>query len=354
MRRRLTAAVVIGAVIALLAPAAAAQAAPALTPSLGGYVNAGVTAPFSVDLTDVDWDSAIARIELASGTMSVDTTGLALDLQDGSTGFANVAEIAFSGPLADVTTALAERLSWTAPATPADSYLRLTISVDSWVDGLSLNPDNGHLYLLVTAPADWAGSRDAAAAMVHDGQQGYLSTVTTPDENSFVATASGGTTAYIAATTEIAYVNPLRAPADQYTSNNQIAGAPHWGAGPEGGQQSSYVNWFPGEPNGTSTDRCILINWFVGFAGSGLWNDSPCSGLGASIVEFGGIAASVAALSFDNLNDPGPTRAPIIAPQVASPRLAATGTDPGMLAGAGALVLLLGGVLVARRRSRSI
>jgi LPXTG-motif cell wall-anchored protein len=346
MKRRLAAVAVLGTVIALLAPATAAQAAPALTPSLGGYVNAGVTAPFSVDLTDVSWSSAIVRIELASGTMSVDTTGLALDLQ-GSATFSNVTEIAFSGPLADVTTALADRLTWTAPATPADSYLRLTISVDSWVDGLTVNPTNGHLYMRVPATASWEASRDAAAALVHDGQQGYLATITSADENNFVATLGGGGTAYIAATTEIAYVNPLRAPAAQYTSNAQIAGNPHWGAGPEAGLPATYVPWFPGEPNGTATDRCMLTNWFL--TNAGLWNDGGCGDAYPSIIEFGGITASVAALSFDNLNDAGPARAPIAAPQ-----LAATGTDPAPLAGAGALVLALGAVLIARRRIRAI
>ena len=341
MRRPLTATAILGVLIALLVPAAAAQAAPALTPSLGGYVLAGDTAPFSFTLADVTWDSAIVRITLADGTMSVDTAGLALTLQPGSTGFADVSSIAFTGSLADVTTALAERLTWTAPATPADSYLRLAISVDSWVDGLMLNPTNGHQYLLIPDLATWPTARDAAAGMIHDGLEGYLTTITSDGENNFVVAASGGGTAWIAATTEIAYVNPLRAPADQYTTNAQIAGVPHWGTGPEGGQQSTYTSWFDGEPNGTATDRCMLTSWVV----AGRWNDAGCEIQYRSIVEFGGITASISPLAFENLNGPGPARAP-----AADPQLAATGTDPSVLAGLGALVLAVGAMLLARRR----
>ena len=107
------------AALCLLTPVSSAQAAPALTPSLGGYVNAGSSAEFAFSLSDVNWQSAIVRISLAEGTMSVDTTGLALTLQPGSASFSNVTEIEFTGSLADVTTALADRLSWTAPATEA-------------------------------------------------------------------------------------------------------------------------------------------------------------------------------------------------------------------------------------------
>lgn len=330
------------AALFLVTPATAAQAAPALTATLGGYVGAGVSAPFSFDLVDVTWSSAIVRIELAEGTMSVDTTGFALTLQPGSPSFTGVTEIAFTGSLADVTTALADRLTWTAPATPAESYLRLTISVDSFVDGLALNPANGHLYLLSPAVLTWEQARDASAALVHDGQQGYLATVTTASEDNFVNTAIGGTTAYLAATTEIAYVNPYRAPADQFASNAAIAGNPHWGAGPEAGLQAPYVPWFPGEPNGTATDRCILTNWFMPGLG---WNDSPCSAGYRYVTEFGGIAASVAALSFENLSDPGPTRAAALLP--------AAGLESAPVAAVGALALLAGAIILLRRRARS-
>jgi LPXTG-motif cell wall-anchored protein len=340
--RRITTSVAltVAALLLLLAPAASASAAPALTPTLGGWVPAGASTPFSFELAGVTWSDAIVRIELADGTMSVDTTGLALTLQPGSASFSSVTEIAFTGSLADVTTALADRLSWTAPATPSESYLHLTISVDSWIDGLSLNPANNHLYQLSAGPLAWDQARDAAAALIHDGQQGYLATVTSAVEDNFVnGTAIGGTTAWIAATTEIAYVNPYRAPADQFASNSAIAGNPHWGAGPEAGLQAPYVPWFPGEPNGTATDRCILVNWFSPGAG---WNDSPCSVGYRYVVEFGGITASIAPLSFDNLGDPGPARA--------AASLPTTGVEAAPAALAAALALVAGAALVLRAR----
>ena len=345
MRRITAVATALVASLLVLTPATSASAAPALTPTIGGWVPAGTSTPFSFGLADVTWSGAIVRIELAEGTMSVDTTGLSLTLQPGSPSFTNVTEIAFTGSLSDVTTALADRLTWTAPTTPAESYLRLTISVDSWIDGLSLNPGNNHLYQLPAATLSWEQARDAAAGLVHDGQQGYLATVTSASEDTFVNTAINGTTAWIAATTEIAYVNPFRAPADQFASNSSIAGTPYWGAGPEAGLQAPYVPWFDGEPNGTATDRCILVNW-VG-PGRG-WNDAGCSAISRYVVEFGGIAASVAPLSFENLNAAGPVRA--------GQSLAATGVETAPAVLAAGLVLLAGAALVVvgrRRRSRA-
>lgn len=57
----------LGAVVLAIAPASAATAAPVLEPSLGGWVDANDSAPFSFALTGVTWDNAAVTIELADG-----------------------------------------------------------------------------------------------------------------------------------------------------------------------------------------------------------------------------------------------------------------------------------------------
>ena len=346
MRRHLSFGALVGALVLAVVPATSASAAPVLTPSLGGWVAAGDTVDFGFALSGVSGGDLIVTIELADGTMSVDDSGLALTLQPGSTSFTDVAEVSFTGSLADVTSALADRLTWTAPSTPAESYLRLSMSVGSHIDGLVLDPASGHYYALSADPLSWPDARDAAAALDYNGLTGYLATITSEAENTFLAALTGPVTAHFSATSEILYVNPLLPPADQYANESELRGIYHWGAGPEAGVQASYLPWFPGEPNGVQSDRCLLTNWN---GATGLWNDGSCAAQYRYLVEFGGIGTETGPTSFDNLAAAPPARP--------APELAATGVDSSLMIAAGSIGLVLGfGMLLAgqaRRRARS-
>ncbi len=331
MKRKHGILVLVGALVLAVAPTTAATAAPSLTPSLGGWVAAGDTASFGFGYSGAAGGDAIVTMELADGTMSLDDSGLALALQPGSVSFTDVTKVSFTGSLADVTTALADRLTWTAPATPAESYLRLTVSVGSYIDGLISDPGNGHYYLLSAGTLSWPDARDAAATLNYNGLTGYLATITSATENDFLTTETGGVTAFFAATSEILYVNPLLDPADRYTDESQLRGVYYWGAGPEAGQQVGFAPWFPGEPNGVQTDRCLLTNWFQP---TGLWNDSPCAVPYRYLVEFGGIGTETVPLAFDNLSAAPPPHP--------APTLAATGIEFSLLGAAGMLALVIG------------
>lgn len=330
MKRHRWILVLVGALLLSVVPTTSASAAPTLTPSLGGWVTAGDTAGFSFGYSGATVGDAIVTIELADGTMTVDDSGLALSLQPGSVSFTDVAKVSFTGSVTDVTTALADRLTWTAPATPAESYLRLTASVGSYIDGLISDPGSGHYYLLSAGALSWPDARDAAAALDYNGLTGYLATITSATENTFLTTETGGVTAFLAATSEILYVNPLLDPADRYTDESQLRNVYYWGSGPEAGQLVTFRPWFPGEPNGTVTDRCLLTNWFQPM---GEWNDSPCSVPYRYLVEFGGIGTETGPVAFDNLS---------AAPPAHPPALAATGTEASVLGAAGMIALVLG------------
>lgn len=363
MKRHLATSAVLAVALIALTPVTAANAAPTLSPSLGGYVAAGDTAAFSVGLSDVTWTDVLVTIELPIGTINVDDAGLALSLQPGYSSFSDVAEVAFTGSLADVTTALAERLTWTAPATPAESFLRLSITVAPFVSGLTFNPDNGHFYI---APPEtyltWVDARDAAAAMTYNGLNGYLATITSQEENNFVANYSGGADIWFGATSELDYVNPLLPAEEQYVDDNDIQGDWYWGTGPEAGTLFSeglgspvtvpgqYASWAPDEPNDAGFERCAVTNW--SFA-SGLWNDLACDGyLLRFVVEFGGIGTEGSALHFENLNATGPVIPGTDAPaQVVPAALPATGMSPLVPASIAAVMLLAGLLFVRRGRA---
>ncbi len=348
----------LGALAAALAlsvlPVASASAVSSITAETGGWVAADASAPFTVALAGSTGEDLVVRIQLAEGTMSVDDTGLALTLETGFISFTDVAEISFTGSSADVTTALAERLTWTAPSTPSQSYLRLSISVGSYYAGLVVDETSGHSYLFQSGSLSWPAARDAAAALNLNGLTGYLVTITSPEENSVVSGVSNFSTHHISATSEITYVNPLLPDDEQYDNEAELRGVFFWGSGPEAGEQVTYFPWFPGDPNGFVTDRCILTNWFVSNSGPGLWVDAGCSNEAPYVVEFGGIGTDVGPALFDNLDAAAP---PLDDDGASDGELADTGTEPfGVLAAAVGIfslgALLLAGATSARSRGR--
>ncbi len=345
MKRQLSFAALAGAIALALIPAAPAAAVTGITAELGGWVQAGESADFSLELAGATGEDLIVMIELAEGTMSVDDTGLALTLQPGSLSFTDVTEISFTGSSADVTTALAERLSWTAPMTPSQSYLRLSASVGSYYAGLVVDESSGHAYLMPTGSLSWPDARDAAAALTYNGLTGYLVTITTSAENTFVSAVTGNTTHYIAATSEIEYINPLLAPEDRYANEFDARGQYHWGAGPEAGERVTWAPWFPGEPNNFANERCILTNWFPAPEfGPGLWNDGGCAPSYPYVVEFGGLGTETGPAEFNNLAA-GP-------PPLPEPELAETGVDASAVISGALLAILVGfGMLSLRRAS---
>ena len=130
---------------------------------------------------------------------------------------------------------------------------------------------NGHYYLFVgdavTAQDAFAG----AAARTYLGVQGYLATVTSAEENSFVSlTIANGAQAWLGGSDAGDTVNAWT-----------------WRVGPEAGQAFTYTNWSGGEPNNCCTGEDYLhTNW----TGGGGWNDHGAPGnpghVNGYVVEF--------------------------------------------------------------------
>ena len=137
---------------------------------------------------------------------------------------------------------------------------------------------NGHYYEFVSASGiEWADAKAAAEARTFLGMQGYLVTVTSAEENAFVASklAGEGWMGASDATTEDAW---------------------YWVTGPEAGTQfwqgastgtvvgGEYNNWASGEPNdsGSNEDHAHFLS-------GGTWNDYRYNNpnIDGYVVEYG-------------------------------------------------------------------
>jgi hypothetical protein len=167
-------------------------------------------------------------------------------------------------------------------------------------DGTQAFAGNGHFYQFVYAPGIcWTAARDAAKQMTFNGLQGYLVTITSPDENAFMFNKVG-TTAWIGG------------------SDQDQEGVWKWMDGPEAGQQfsgqvkydwcaaatpgqlaGSYHNWSGGEPNDCGGFGAgSHAEDYAHFLSNGQWNDLPnCAGVSGYAVEYGGMEGCLPVLT---------------------------------------------------------
>ncbi|WP_375474580.1 DUF4347 domain-containing protein, partial [uncultured Nostoc sp.] len=143
------------------------------------------------------------------------------------------------------------------------------------------NPDNGHFYEFVNAgsPISWTAARDAAATRNYFGLQGYLVTVTSAAESSFVSSKLQGQ-GWLGA------------------SDAAVEGEWRWVTGPEADQQfwqglsqngspvgGRYNNWNSVQPDDSNNED------YGQFLPDGKWNDlsnNPGS-ISGYVVEYGGL-----------------------------------------------------------------
>ncbi|MGD9731473.1 MAG: flagellin [Desulfamplus sp.] len=154
------------------------------------------------------------------------------------------------------------------------------------------NPDNGHFYEFVTHPVlyGWIGSKNFADGSSIEGIQGYLVTITSAAEDSFILNNHNGRSNWTGA------------------NDAAVEGEWRWVTGPEGlednGQgllfwlgdrngypvNGEYSRWSPSSPsnsNASGLPEDILI-----FEWNGTWNDGGEIGRGSSyysIIEYGGM-----------------------------------------------------------------
>jgi hypothetical protein len=120
---------------------------------------------------------------------------------------------------------------------------------------------NGHWYEVISMDANWDQAKVSAETNSYLGVDGHLATITTSEENIFVATLLGTNTKHL------------------WIGEMQPDGSPE----PDGnwqwitGEPWSYLNWWTGEPsNSYSEGENALLMWgqITGYPNKvGTWND---------------------------------------------------------------------------------
>lgn len=124
-------------------------------------------------------------------------------------------------------------------------------------NGWVLNSDNGHYYRIVTTQVTWDQANSDATA---DGA--YLATVTSQDEENFIANLPGWCHVRYGVWTG----------GQSLDVNLQDSSHWTWTTGPEAGSDFIYMAWRSGEPNGWGDDT---VSYMVIEDGGTDWNDVP-------------------------------------------------------------------------------
>ncbi len=168
------------------------------------------------------------------------------------------------------------------------------------------NPLNDHFYELRSAGANWTSARDYAQTQSYFGRQGYLVTITSQAENSFIYRIVN-VNAWIGASDNFSAVNSA-AGYSKYANQSAADGKYHWVTGPERGTMftsqnawqsggvspvnNRYNNWDNNEPNdwpGFTTSNPGEEDYGHIIGSNGRWNDYANGQSIASIIEYGGM-----------------------------------------------------------------
>lgn len=265
-----------------LAGAASVEGSPVVTPtysinhkgvSTGSTINEGETAYFNVTTTHVAAGTLLPYT--ITGVSAADLAGVSLT-GNATVGVDGKAVIAI--PLAaDKTTEGREILTVTVQNISANVSVSDTSVSDISVSTPIYNASNGHWYSLATArEIAWADAMAGAAKYSHEGQTGYLATIGSASENTFIQNL-------VATDTSAPAMHPLWiwliGLSDQASEGRWV-----WQAGPEQNAVATYTNFYSDEGL-NATEDFVAMN-----PSSGKWADlgsAAYSGTGGFVIEYG-------------------------------------------------------------------
>jgi hypothetical protein len=218
--------------------------------------------------------ASISLVNPPMGTTFNLTTTTGLTTASGFTLAGNKTRLVVTGTMANINTAL-ESLKVNTGSVRGNVQLSVAATVNP--TGFFYNGTNGHFYRPISQGTTYTGARAAALNTTFKGQQGYLVTITSPDEDAFVFNNVPQTNIWFALTDE-AVEGQWRIDAGPEagtlikTSNGQFAG----------NIVGQYNNWAGGEPNNAGNEDYAVTKW-----NGSQWNDLPNNFSCPYVIEYG-------------------------------------------------------------------
>jgi hypothetical protein len=218
------------------------------------------------------------------------TTGVSASI--GYTLTSNFTRISFTGTQANINTVLSS-LRVNTGSVPGNVYIAVTATENP--TGYFYLPTNGHFYRPISGAVSYTSAKSAASSQTFKGQTGYLITITSQDEQTFVQNNVPGSNIWFALS-DAGLEGRWRIDAGPengtlvWTASANVNNS-NTGAYSSAGTTATgmYSNWCGGEPNnadGAIGEDHAVTKW----GGGSCWNDlrdGNFSGIGGYVVEFG-------------------------------------------------------------------
>ena len=219
--------------------------------------------------------ASISLVNPPTGTTFNLTTTTGLTAASGFTLAGNKTRLVVTGTMANINTALVS-LKINTGSVVGNVALSVAATVNP--TGYYYNGVNGHFYRPISTTATYLNARTLASQQTFKGQQGYLVTITSADEDAFIFNNVPQGNIWFALTDEVSEARwTIDAGPEAGTlikiNNGQL----------NGNIPGQYNNWAGGEPNNSGNEDYAVTKW----GGGSQWNDLPNHFSCAYVVEFG-------------------------------------------------------------------
>jgi hypothetical protein len=219
--------------------------------------------------------ASISLVNPPSGTTFVLTTTTGLTAASGFTLAGNKTRLVVTGTIANINTALA---SLKVNTGSIRGNIALSVAATVNPTGYYYNGVNGHFYRPISTGATYTNARAAALTTTFKGQQGYLVTITSADEDAFIFNNVPQGNIWFALTDEVEEARwTIDAGPEKGTlikiNNGQT----------NGNIPGQYNNWAGGEPNNSGNEDYAVTKW----GGGSQWNDLPNHFSCPYVIEYG-------------------------------------------------------------------
>lgn len=219
--------------------------------------------------------TSISLVNPPAGTTFYLTTISGLSPASGFSLSGNKTRLVFTGTQQNINNALASLKVNTGSVI---GNVQLSVAATVNPVGFFYNGVNGHFYRPISSGTTYTNARAAALNTTFKGQQGYLVTITSADEDQFIFNNVPQSNIWFALTDEVSEgrwvidAGPERGTVIK-TSNGQFTG----------NIQGQYNNWAPGEPNNWGNNEDYAVTKWNGSQ----WNDLGNNHWNPYVIEYG-------------------------------------------------------------------